>query len=217
MNFGILVWTASHVKFAWQRNYKAALESLESSCPINLLKLGVGSSFSEEFPLMEVWNGWVFLTSTGPMGPLGILISFLLFLVGETEVPPLIRTGGVNLEGLMEVFLSRGIFLSVSFRFTTTWFWKARALLHAASVTISFNTIVWRAWKVLLLSADPSAIGGSIYEMLNEMVRLINKFCGEFPLVVSVSVIFLFFLSLVWVATNWSLFGLLSVSSSSKL
>ena len=61
-----------------------ALELSESLHLINLLKVGVGYLFLAEFPLMEVWNGWAFLISTEAMGPLGLLISWILILVGET-------------------------------------------------------------------------------------------------------------------------------------
>ena len=84
---------------------------------------------------------------------------------------------------------------------------------RAASVTISFEVIVWRACKVSLLDAIPSSIGGSIDWMMTGMVRLINNFCWEFLLEVSVSVTFLFFLLLVWVATNWLICASLSASS----
>ena len=36
---------------------------------VTLLIVGIGSLFLSEFILMEVWNGWAFLTS----GPLGLL------------------------------------------------------------------------------------------------------------------------------------------------
>ena len=76
-----------------------ALELSESLHLINLLKVGVGYLFLAEFPLMEVWNGWAFLTSTGPMGPLGLLISWLLVPVGDIEGPSPIRNGELNLRG----------------------------------------------------------------------------------------------------------------------
>ena len=137
----------------------------------------MGYLCSEEFPLMEVWNGWEFLNFTGLMGPHGLLISLLSVLSGETEVPPPIRTGEVNLGRLLEVFLSRGIVLYVSLRFTTVGSSKTRVPLHAASVPIFFETILWHACKVPILSATPPTIGGSIGRMMTGMVRLINNFC----------------------------------------
>ena len=64
MKFGLLVPTALRVKFNRQRKYMLALESWNSSRPINLLKVGLVSPFLSEFPSMEVLNGWAFLIST---------------------------------------------------------------------------------------------------------------------------------------------------------
>ena len=133
------------MKFTQQRKYTSALEFLESLRPITLLKVGVGSPFLSEFPLMAMWNIWAFLTSTGPLSTFGLHISCLPVLVGEKEIPPPIRTGEVNLGGILEVLPSRGIVLSVSFRFTATWSWRARAPILAASVTITSESTVWPA------------------------------------------------------------------------
>ena len=46
-----------------------------------------------KFPLIQVLNIWEFLTSTEPVGSFGMLISWFAILVGETVVPPPIRTG----------------------------------------------------------------------------------------------------------------------------
>ena len=146
---------------------------------------------------MEFWNGSVFPNSTGLMGPLGLLISWLLVLVAETVVPPTIITGEVNLGGVLEVFLSCGIVPFVSFRFTAAGSWKTCAPMCAASVTITFEEIVWHACAVPLPATPPSEIGGIIGGMMTRMVRFINNFCGGFLLVVSVSVTFLLFTSLV--------------------
>ena len=129
---------------------------------------------------MEVWNGWALLTSTGPMGPLGLLISLLPFLVGEAVVPPPIRTREVNLGDILEVFLSRGIVPNMSFRFTAAGSRKIRVLLRATSGTITFEAIVWRACVVPLPAAIPSKISGLIGRMMIGRVRLINNFCGGF-------------------------------------
>ena len=158
----------------------SALEFSESLRLITLLEVGVGSLFLVEFPLMEVWNGWVFLTSTGPMGPLVLLISLLTALVGETVVPPSIRTGEFNLGDLLELFLSRGIVPYVSFRFTATGSRKIRVPLRATSVTITFEAIIWRACVVPLPAVIPSKIGGLIGGMTIGRVRLINNFSGGF-------------------------------------
>ena len=74
MNFGLLVLSALRVKFTQQREYMSALELWESSRPINLLKVGVGSPFSFKSTLTEVWNILALLTSTARL-----LIPFLKF------------------------------------------------------------------------------------------------------------------------------------------
>ena len=91
---------------------------------------------------MEVWNGWAFLTSTGLMGLLGLLIFWLPVLVGETEGPQQIQTGEVNTGGILEVFASCGIFSSVSLWFTAVGYRETHAPLRAASVTIFSDAIV---------------------------------------------------------------------------
>ena len=112
----------------------------------------------------------------------------------DTEGPAPIRTGIVNTGGVPTLFLSRGIVPSMSFQFTTIGSLKTRAALRAVSVTISFKRIVCWACKVPSLSATPSTVGGLISGMTTGMIsgmsQLINNLCGEFLLVVSVSVNF---------------------------
>ena len=133
------------------------------------------------------------------MDPLGLPIFWLSILVGETKGPEPIQTGVVNLGDILKVFPSRGFVLSVSFQFTTVGSLKIHAPLRVASVTISLELIVWRACKFPLISATPPEIrgaGGMKTGMISGTIRLINNFCGEFPLVVSLSLTFLFFPSL---------------------
>ena len=120
------------------------------------------------------------LTSTGPMVLLGLLISCLIVLVRETEVPQPIRTGELNMGGLLEFFPSRGIVPSISFWFTTAGCRKIRAPLRAMSVPISSEGIFCNACKVSLLAASLSEIGGSIGGMMTGIVRLINNFVENF-------------------------------------
>ena len=77
------------------------LESCDSYHPITLLKVGIGSPFLAEFPLMEVLSIWAFLTSTELVGPFGLPIFWLPILVGETVVPPTIRTGEFKVGDLI--------------------------------------------------------------------------------------------------------------------
>ena len=78
---------------------------------------------------------------------------------------------------------------------------EKHAALHTASVTISFEIIICTSCKVPPLAAISSAvvwlISSMTTEMIYVMIRLINYFSGKFSLVVSVSVNFILFLSLV--------------------
>ena len=76
------------------------------------------------------------------MDPFGMPISWLPILVVETEGLPPFQTRVVNLVGVPTFFPSRGIFLSVSFHFTTVVSLKTRVPLRTVSVTISFKVIV---------------------------------------------------------------------------
>ena len=63
---------------------------------------------------MGVSSGSVFLTSYGFMDRLGPSIFWLPMLIGEAEVPVLVRTLVVLLGGIPTVFLSTGIRLLTS-------------------------------------------------------------------------------------------------------
>ena len=119
-----------------------ALELSENLHPITLLKVGSGFPFLEEFQLMEVLNILAFLTSTGLVDPFGLIISWLLIIVGVTVVLTSTITGEVNLRDLLEMLLSCQIVLSVSFWFTSARSRKTRASLCTASMTITFELIV---------------------------------------------------------------------------
>ena len=115
------------------------------------------------------------------------------------------------LGGIPTVFLSRGIFPLAYFQFTTRGSLRTPAALRVATVTISLCRTAHTACKVHSFVATPSVVawltGGMTPWMVAGIYLFVNNVCGEFPLVVSVSVIFLSFRSLVWVATNGSLFG----------
>ena len=123
----------------------------------------------------------------------------MLILVTEDPVP--IQTGVVALGGIPAVFLSRGIVLPVSFQFTTGGSLEKRAALRAAPVTISLWRTARNACKFLTLVATLSVVvwltGGMTAEMIAGIFWLVNNLCAKFPLVVSVAVTFLSFLSLV--------------------
>ena len=106
-----------------------------------------------KYTLTEVWNIWAFLTSTGPGGPFGTPISWHPTIVGETVVPPTIRTGKFNLGELMEVLLFRGVVPSLYVQLTHPGVRKTRAPLSATSVTITFKAGFWHSCVVPLLAA----------------------------------------------------------------
>ena len=134
-------------------------------------------------------------------GPPGLIISWLPFLLWEPVVLTPIQTGEANVVKPMKVLPYHGVVLFMPYRLTSTGVRKTHAALRITSVTISFERIVRRACKVSAFTAAASAIfwsiGRIVTGMISEMSRLINNFCGEFLLVVSVSVTFTFFQSLV--------------------
>ena len=99
------------------------------------------------------------------------------------------------------VFPSRGVVPSLPVLFTSLGVQKICAPLRATSVTISSEITVWRASKESLIPATSSMIVWSIGRIapgtIFGMSRWRINLCEELPLVVSVSVIFLSFPSLV--------------------
>ena len=88
---------------------------------------------------MEMLNIWVFLTSTEPVSPFGMTISWLLVLVGDTVVPPPIRTGEFSLGYLMEVLQLCGVVPSLPVLLISPGVRKLCALLIVVSVMITFE------------------------------------------------------------------------------
>ena len=131
------------------------------------------------------------------MGLLGPSISWLLLLIGETEGPVPIKTGVVALGEILIVFLSRKIVPPMFFQFTTGGSLKTRPVLRSAPVTIYLWITTRTAFKVLPLVVTPYMVvwltGGMTDGMIDGTSRLVNNLCGEFPLVVSVIVVFLCF------------------------
>ena len=115
---------------------------------------------------------------------LGLIISWLPVLIGEPVVLPPIQTGEANLVESMAVFPSHGVVLSVPIQLTSTGVRKKRAALHATSVTISLEIIVWSACKVSIFPAASSAIvwsiGRIVTGMISGMSQLVNNLRGEF-------------------------------------
>ena len=186
------------------------MDLLVSLVPITLLQLGAGSLCWEGILLMEPSSGSEFLTSWGMMDRHGPSIFYLSMLFVGTEFPVPVLTGVVVLGGITMVFLSTGIGPLAPFQFTTGGSFRTPAALHVTPMTISLCRTARTACKYLPLVATPSTVvcltGRIMTGIIAGISRFVNNLYGEFTLVVSVSVGFLFFTSLVWVATNWSLF-----------
>ena len=148
------------------------------------------------------------------MDYLGTSIVCLPMLIGETEGTVPDRTWVVVLGSITTVFLSTRIVPPVSFQFTIGGSLITHAALHIAPVTIYLWRTARTARKTPPLVTTPSAVVWLNDRMTPWIISGIslfaNNLCGEFPLIVSVSVIFLSFPSLVQVATNGLLFGSLS-------
>ena len=159
---------------------------------------------------MEVSSGSSFLTSWWIMDRLGPSIFWLHMLIGGTEGPVPVRTWVLVLGGIPTVFLSTWIVPPVSFQFNTGGSLRIPAALHVAPMMTSLCRTAHTACKSLPLFSTPSAVvwltGGMKPWMIACISLFVNYLCGEFPLVFSVSVLFILFPSLVWVATNGSLF-----------
>ena len=194
MRFGFWLKTALPPNFIQHPELTSTLDLSENFQPTTLLKMGLQPLSSAKNPLREV------------LSFSALIISWLLFQLGELVVLWQIWTGEVNLAAATAVFPSRGVVPYLPLLFTSHWVRKIRAPLRATSVTISFDRTVWYASKVSLILDTSYVIVWSIVwiapGMIFGMSRLRIKLCGEFPLVVSISVIFPSFLSLVWVATN---------------
>ena len=148
--------------------------------------------------------------------PLGLTISCLLIRIGGAEIPVPVRTLVVALGDTPTVFIPIGIDLLATFQFTTRGSSKTRAVLDATTVTISSNITERTACKAPPHVKTPSVFawwtGGTTPWMIDGISLFTNNLCGEFLLVVSVKE----FPSLVQVANNESLFGLLMASTSSS-
>ena len=135
------------------------------------------------------------------MGRLGPSIFWLPMLIGGTEGPVSVQNGVVALEGIPTVFLSHGIGPLASFQFTTRGYLRTPAALSVMPVEISLWRTVRTSCKTLSLVVTPSEVlwltGRMTLWMIARISLFVNNFCGEFPFVVSVSIIFPSFPSLV--------------------
>ena len=172
--------------------------------------MGVESPFLTKFPSMEVSNILVSPTSTEPVDPCGLTISWIIVLVGKAVVPPIINGPFPG----SEIFPSHRVLIYLPVLLTCPHgFRRMCVLLHDASVMTGLVLGTVRTWRVPPQVANMSGIWGLIGMVMIGRLRLINNFCWKFPLLVSVTS--LFFLSLVWVSTFGLLSGLPSVLFSS--
>ena len=135
------------------------------------------------------------------MERLGPSIFWLPMIIEGTEGPVPVQTWILVLGGITMVFLSTGIVPPVSFQFTTGGSLRKPAALRVAPVTIFLWRTACTACNALPLVATPSTVvsltGRMTPCMITRISLFVNNLCGDFPLVVSVSVIFTFFPSLV--------------------
>ena len=169
--------------------------------PMNLIQVGVGYLCLEGIISMEALTGLEFLTSLGMMAPLGSPIFWLPMLISGAEGPVPVRTGVVDLGEILMVFLSCGISPPASFQFTTRLSLRTLVELRLVHVTIYLWRTERTACKALPLGATPYMVilltGGMMTGIIAGIYRFVNNLCGEFPLIVSVSVISSLFWSLV--------------------
>ena len=115
------------------------MELWDSSRPINFLKMGVESPFSEKIPSMEVSNFWVSLIPTEPVDLCLLRMSWIHIIpqVGETVIPP-IRTGPFYRGDLAACIVFPGVGSSLPVLLTFPEVQRTRALMRSVSVTNSF-------------------------------------------------------------------------------
>ena len=126
----------------------------------------------------------------------------LLPVIGGTTMPP-IRTGPLSRGGLTTTSTSRVVVPFLHVLFTCPGVCIMRALMRTASLITLFVVGVMISWGV---PENLSVIRGSFIVVVIGRVRLLNNLCCKFPFLVSLT--FLFFPSLVWLAA----FGLLAGS-----
>ena len=132
---------------------------------------------------------------------LGPSIFWIHMLIWGLEGPVSVQTEVVALRLSTTVFLSCVIVPHASFHFTTGGSLRTPAALRVSPVMISLWRTTHTACKTLPLVATPSTVvwlnGGVTPCMISGISLFINNLCGKFALVVSVSVVFPFFPSLV--------------------
>ena len=150
---------------------------------------------------MEASSGSAFLASCGIMDSLGPSIFWLCMLIGGGRGSSTSQNLSIGSGGYSDNFLSTGIGLLAYLQFFTRGSLRTPAVLRVASVTISLWRTVCTACKAPILAVTPSMVlyltGGMTPWMIDRISLFVNNLCGEFLLLVSLSVIFLSFPSLV--------------------
>ena len=122
-----------------------------------------------------------------PPGCLGLIISWSLNFSGETEVATNVGLRKLDLDLVSEEGASLGVALSLSVPITFPVVRKMCAQGRAASVTFACGRTVWGGLKLSCATSTLAVTRGVIGQMTAWMVGLINNFCVEIPLVVSLS------------------------------
>ena len=148
------------------------------------------------------------------MSRLGISNFWLSIIIWGTEVPVPGRTEVVDLWDIPAVFISSENVPPAPFQFSSGRSLRTPAALRVEPVEIYLRRTPCTACKTLPLVATPSTDVWLNVGMTSCMISgiagiylFVNNLCGEFPLLVLVSLIFSFLPPLVRVSTNGSLFG----------
>ena len=153
------------------------MELCDSSRQNTFLKLGVESSFSENFPSMEASNFWVSPTLIESVDPCILTISWFPVMVRKTLVPP-IRTGPFTVP---ETFPSRDVVPSLPVLLTyLRGFWRVCALLCAASVMTGFFVRCHVLMRIPSTSCNPICNMRIKCVVMIRRVLLINNFVANF-------------------------------------
>ena len=205
---GASVPTALLAKSIWKRKERSELELWDSSLSMTLIEMNLKSPSLAKFISTVVLNFWLSLIFSETVDcHLLRTYKFPLCPLDRVTLIHPIKTGNLSQGDLAEMYQLPGVATSLTVRLTCLGFWRTRALLRTASV---MTFVVWGLAR--LCGYDPQvttllSIQGSILVVIIGRVWLLNNFCYKSPLLVSVT--FLFFLSLVWVA----IFGLLAGST----
>ena len=140
---------------------------------------------------MEASNGLAFLTLLAVLELLGLKISWFPIRAGETDVATNVGLWKLALDLFLEEEASLGVAQSLSVPITFLVVRKICVQGRTTSVTFACRRTVWRGLKLSCATSTSEVTIGIIGPTIAWMGGLINIFCVEILLVVSVSEILL--------------------------